>query len=165
MIYYSNDKVWCIYKTKDETTKSKTKLKRLYKWEMRFVNLLAKETNSYVTRLNFELVMSSLTKLNKDRLIWHHDNISKFNKINFIVFDKLKNLSKHLRENFKLYWFSNIHFIIDEFIQRFMKRSNITINIFFKSMCNVFVYQKALRSSLITIVNVIRAIKQWKSFD
>ena len=73
-IYYSNDKVWCMYKTKDETTKSKTKLKRLYKWKMRFVNLLAKEANSHVTRLNFELVMSSLTKSNRDRLIWHHDN-------------------------------------------------------------------------------------------
>ena len=73
-IYYNNDKVWCMYKTKDETTKSKTKLKRLYKREMKFVNFLAKETNSHVTRLSFEFVMSNLTKSNKNRLIWHHDN-------------------------------------------------------------------------------------------
>ena len=32
-----------------------------------------------------------------------------------------------------------------------------------KSFCNVSVYQKALRSSLITVVDVIRAIKQWRS--
>ena len=36
---------------------------------MRFVNFLAKETNSHVTRLSFELVMSNLTKSNKDELI------------------------------------------------------------------------------------------------
>ena len=35
---------------------------------MKLVNFLAKEASSHVTRLNFELVMSNLTKLNKDRL-------------------------------------------------------------------------------------------------
>ena len=36
---------------------------------MRFVNFLAKETNSHMTRLNFEFIMSNLTKSNKNRLI------------------------------------------------------------------------------------------------
>ena len=36
---------------------------------MKFVDFFAKETNSYITRLNFEFIMSNLTKLNKNRLI------------------------------------------------------------------------------------------------
>ena len=55
--------------------------------------------------------------------------ISKSTTSNSIVFDKLDELSEHLRHTFKQYWILDTHLTIDESIQRFQDRSDVTINI------------------------------------
>ena len=54
------------------------------------------------------------------------------------VFVKINDLNEHLRVSFKLYWIFDIHFTIDESIQRFMKRIDETINISSKSKLKKF---------------------------
>ena len=48
------------------------------------------------------------------------------------VFDKLNDLSEHLRHAFKQYWNPGTHLTVDESIQRFQGRSEATVNIPFK---------------------------------
>ena len=45
------------------------------------------------------------------------------------VFDKLEDLSEHLRHAFKQYWTPGTHLTVDESIQRFQGRSEATVNI------------------------------------
>ena len=45
------------------------------------------------------------------------------------VFDKLEGLSDHLRTAFKLYWEPDTHLTVHESIQRFLGRSEATVNI------------------------------------
>ena len=49
------------------------------------------------------------------------------------VFTKVDDLNEHLRIAFKKYWSTGTHLTIDEFIQRFMSRSDVTVNISSKS--------------------------------
>ena len=58
--------------------------------------------------------------------------ISRFISSQSTVFEKLDDLSEHLRHAFKQYWSSDTHLIVDENIQRFQDRSDVTINISFK---------------------------------
>ena len=45
------------------------------------------------------------------------------------LFDKLEDLSEHLRRAFKQYWTPGTHLTVDESIQRFQGRSDATVNI------------------------------------
>ena len=45
------------------------------------------------------------------------------------VFEKLSELSEHLRQAFKLYWTPGTHLTVDESIQRFIGRSEAKVNI------------------------------------
>ena len=45
------------------------------------------------------------------------------------VFEKLEDLSEHLRHAFKQYWTPGTHLTVDESIQRFQGRSDATVNI------------------------------------
>ena len=55
--------------------------------------------------------------------------ISKPTSANPTIFDKLEELSKHLRHAFKQYWSIDTHLTVDESIQRFQGRFAVTINI------------------------------------
>ena len=55
------------------------------------------------------------------------------NTIHNNVFQKIDNFFEHLRTFFKLYWNIDTHLVVEEIIQRFMKKFSIIVNIFFKS--------------------------------
>ena len=55
--------------------------------------------------------------------------ISKLTSSQPTVFEKLEELSEHLRHAFKQYWTIGTHLIVDESIERFQGRSAVTVNI------------------------------------
>ena len=86
---------------------------------------------------SLHFIVIKYIELNKweqiDRFFRTFKSMSKQN-----VFVKIDELSEHLRIFFKLYWIFDIHFIVDENIQRFMKQIDEIVNISSKSISKNF---------------------------